>query len=143
MAYEPQCFFGPSFILIRPLPRRSLVFTSIPTPSRTMTSSTTSKPKLAILDDYQGISLSLANWDAVKERVGAIDVYRDTLHDQDAIAERLESYEIICAMRERTKFTKQVLERLPNLKFVHLCLQPRCGPLTSLHQIHRIHRHLQ
>lgn len=78
----------------------------------------TPKPKLAILDDYQGVALSLADWSVVKEKVAAIDVYRDTLHDEDQVVKRLEPYEIICAMRERTKFTKEVLERLPNLKCV-------------------------
>ncbi|KAJ3537308.1 hypothetical protein NMY22_g5644 [Coprinellus aureogranulatus] len=83
-----------------------------------MASTTTSKPNLAILDDYQGVSLSLADWSAVKEKVLTIDVYRDTLHDEDAVVKRLEPYEIVCSMRERTKFTKGVLERLPNLKFI-------------------------
>ena len=78
------------------------------------------KPKLAVLDDYQGVALSFADWGAVKGRVETIDVYRDTLHDEDALVQRLQPYEIVCAMRERTKFTKEVLERLPNLKYVLL-----------------------
>lgn len=104
-----------------------------------MTSTATSKPKLAILDDYQGVSLSLADWSVVKGRADTIDVYRDTLHDEDAIVQRLQPYEIICAMRERTKFTKGVLERLPNLKCVWLNLPPRTRMPTPRSQIYRIH----
>ncbi|TFK30365.1 hypothetical protein FA15DRAFT_579686 [Coprinopsis marcescibilis] len=44
--------------------------------------------------------------------------YSDTIHDEDALVQRLEPYEIICAMRERTKFNRSLLDRLPNLKFI-------------------------
>lgn len=78
----------------------------------------TSAPiKVAILDDYQHVALTITDWSPVRDRL-AIDVYDETLIDEDAIVERLQPYTIICAMRERTKFPARVLDRLPNLKLI-------------------------
>lgn len=71
--------------------------------------------RVAILDDYQRVALTSADWSVVEERV-SIDVFSDTIHDEDLLVQRLESYHIICAMRERTRFTSTLLNRLPNLK---------------------------
>lgn len=79
--------------------------------------STSTVPRVAILDDYQSVALTSADWTSLKGRV-SIDVYRDTLLDEDELAQRLEPYDIICAMRERTKFTATLFDKLPNLKFV-------------------------
>jgi 26S proteasome regulatory subunit N2 len=75
--------------------------------------------KVAILDDYQHIALSSADWSSILPQV-SIDVYDSTIQtsDEDALAKRLYPYEIICLMRERTKITKSLLDRLPNLKFI-------------------------
>lgn len=74
-------------------------------------------PRVAILDDYQKVAFKFADWSSLKDRV-SVDVYSETLTDEDALAARLEPYTIICAMRERTKFTASLLDRLPNLKFI-------------------------
>ncbi|EGO30956.1 hypothetical protein SERLADRAFT_364688 [Serpula lacrymans var. lacrymans S7.9] len=42
----------------------------------------------------------------------------DTISDEDSLVKRLLPYTIICAMRERTKFTASLLARLGNLKFI-------------------------
>ena len=60
-------------------------------------------PRVAILDDYQKVAFTFADWSALKGRV-AIDVFTDTISDEDALVERLEPYNVICAMRARTKF---------------------------------------
>ncbi|KAI5898440.1 uncharacterized protein SCHCODRAFT_02612110 [Schizophyllum commune H4-8] len=72
---------------------------------------------VAILDDYQNVALSLADWSLLDGKVD-ITVYNDTLHDEDALVERLAKYEIICAMRERTKFNRSLIDRLPKLKLI-------------------------
>jgi len=74
-------------------------------------------PRVAILDDYQKVAFTSADWTPLQHRV-SIDVYSDTILDEDALVLRLEPYEIICAMRERTKFPSSVLDRLPKLKFI-------------------------
>ena len=72
-------------------------------------------PRVAILDDYQEVALSSADWTLLKGRV-TVDVFRDTILDEDGLVRRLENYEIVCAMRERTKFPRSLLDRLPKLR---------------------------
>lgn len=76
-----------------------------------------SLPRVAILDDYQKVALKSTDWSSIKDRVH-IDVYSDTIADEDGLVERLKGYEIICVMRERTKFSATLLDRLPDLRYV-------------------------
>jgi phosphoglycerate dehydrogenase-like enzyme len=73
--------------------------------------------RLAVLDDYQGVALRSADWEAVQERC-EISVFRNHLDGQDETVERLEPFEILCVMRERTPFPRAVLERLPHMKLL-------------------------
>jgi phosphoglycerate dehydrogenase-like enzyme len=73
--------------------------------------------KIAVLDDYQGVALELADWSAVARRA-QVDVFNDHLADTGAVAERLLPYDIVCVMRERTPLTRDLIGRLPNLKLI-------------------------
>ena len=73
--------------------------------------------KIAVLDDYQGLALTLADWTALARRAH-IDVFRDHLADADALVVRLLPYDIVCVMRERTPLRREIIERLPNLKLI-------------------------
>jgi phosphoglycerate dehydrogenase-like enzyme len=73
--------------------------------------------RVAILDDYQNVALQMADWKSLGSAV-AVEVFHDTLSDQDALAKRLEDFEIIVAMRERTPFRSPLLERLGKLKLL-------------------------
>ena len=73
--------------------------------------------KIAVLDDYQGVALTMADWSAVAARA-QLDVFRDHLADADAVAGRLLPYDIVCVMRERTPLRRDLIERLPNLKLI-------------------------
>lgn len=73
--------------------------------------------KIALLDDYQGVALDCADWNAVLPDAD-ITVFNDTITDPDALVARLESFEILGIMRERTPFPRALLERLPNLKLL-------------------------
>ena len=73
--------------------------------------------KIAIIDDYLDNALVMADWRPVMKDC-AITVFNDHLHDLDALASRLAPFEIICAMRERTPFQKDLLDRLPKLKLL-------------------------
>jgi phosphoglycerate dehydrogenase-like enzyme len=73
--------------------------------------------KIAVLDDYQGAALKLADWTAVARRAH-IDVFNDHLADADALVKRLLPYDIVCVMRERTPLRREIIERLPNLKMI-------------------------
>lgn len=73
--------------------------------------------RLAILDDYQGVALSLGPWERLAGKA-EITVFRDHIHDEDALAERLLPFDAILAVRERTPFPASLLQRLPNLRLL-------------------------
>jgi phosphoglycerate dehydrogenase-like enzyme len=75
------------------------------------------RAKIAVLDDYQGVALKLADWSGVRARAD-VDVFSDHLTDLDAVAARLLPYDIVCVMRERTPLGALVIERLPSLKLI-------------------------
>lgn len=79
--------------------------------------STSAPVRVAVLDDYQHVAFTFADWSSVQARI-KVDHYTETLHDEDALVERLKPYTIICAMRERTKFPASLIDRLPNLKLI-------------------------
>src|SRR5437870_1310280 len=72
-------------------------------------------PRVAVLDDYQGVALEMANWSTLPSDC-QVQVFRDHLTDLTALAERLSHFEIVTCMRERTPFRRDLLERLPNLR---------------------------
>jgi phosphoglycerate dehydrogenase-like enzyme len=74
-------------------------------------------PRVAVLDDYQGVALAMADW-RVLPRDCEVRVFRDHLSDRDAVARRLRDFEIVTCMRERTPFPRDLLERLPNLRLL-------------------------
>ena len=73
--------------------------------------------RFAILDDYQGVALSLGPWDKLPKGV-EITVFRDTITDHAALVERLKPFDAILAMRERTPFPRALIEALPNLRLI-------------------------
>jgi phosphoglycerate dehydrogenase-like enzyme len=75
--------------------------------------------RIAILDDYQGAALAAASWDGLEGRA-SVDVYRDTLTNQNDLVERLSVYEILVLIRERTRFPASLLTRLPRLELLAL-----------------------
>ncbi len=72
---------------------------------------------IAVLDDYQGVALTLADWSTIRDRA-SVTVFRDHLADPEAVVERLLPYDVVCVMRERTPLTRSVIERLPRLKLI-------------------------
>jgi phosphoglycerate dehydrogenase-like enzyme len=71
----------------------------------------------AVLDDYQNVALSVADWTPIAGRVG-VRVFNEHIEDRDAVARALAGFDVIVAMRERTPFDAWLLERLPNLKLL-------------------------
>ena len=71
----------------------------------------------AILDDYQGVALRLADWSAV-ERVAELRVFREPFADEDALVAAVGDCEVVVAMRERTPFRASAFERLPRLRLL-------------------------
>jgi phosphoglycerate dehydrogenase-like enzyme len=73
--------------------------------------------RCAILDDYQNVALTMADWSKVKSDID-IRVFNKHLGAADSVAAALQGFAIVCAMRERTAFPRAVIERLPNLKLL-------------------------
>lgn len=82
--------------------------------------SSPAKIQLAILDDYQGIGAQTF----AKISPGRVQItsFNETLHplhneaDHAAMIERLQPFQVISSMRERTPFPASILKALPNLK---------------------------
>ena len=73
--------------------------------------------RVAILDDYQRVALSMADWPALGAGV-SIQPLHERIGTEDEIAERLRNYDVIVAMRERTPFPATLIDRLPSLKLI-------------------------
>ena len=73
--------------------------------------------KIAILDDYQGAAFESADWSEVRARA-EVTVFHDHLDNAAELVRRLLPFDAICVMRERTPLTAELLQRLPNLKFI-------------------------
>ncbi|WP_197025886.1 D-2-hydroxyacid dehydrogenase family protein [Nocardioides sp. URHA0020] len=69
-----------------------------------------------ILDDYQGVATSYADW-SVLDGVSVASV-RDHVGDEDTLAEILAGAQILVVMRERTPLTRTLVGRLPDLRLV-------------------------
>lgn len=73
--------------------------------------------RVAILDDYQGVALSMADWSSLGTGV-SLHPFRERIGDEDEVAARLRTFDIIVAMRERTPFPSSLIERLTSLKLL-------------------------
>jgi len=72
--------------------------------------------RCAILDDYLNLTLTIADWSKVTDRVD-ITVFNQPFAPE-AAADALKDFEIICAMRERTPFPRTLFTALPRLKLL-------------------------
>jgi phosphoglycerate dehydrogenase-like enzyme len=73
--------------------------------------------RCAILDDYLDLTLEIADWSKVRDRVD-ITVFKEPFASTEAAASALADFEIICAMRERTPFPRALFAALPKLKLL-------------------------
>ncbi|WP_415854381.1 D-2-hydroxyacid dehydrogenase family protein [Sinomonas sp. G460-2] len=72
--------------------------------------------RIAVLDDYQGVAASLADWDSLGADVTFFTEHRG--QDDDGVVAALSGYDAIVAMRERTPLSADRLARLPDLKLI-------------------------
>ena len=73
--------------------------------------------KVAILDDYQNVSQAFLN---LKKLDGKYEfkIFNEAFSDENDAGEQLKDYEALLIMRERTKITKSLINRLKKLKFI-------------------------
>src|SRR5260370_21154798 len=73
--------------------------------------------RVAILDDYQNVALSLADWSVLDGRA-TVTVFNDHLADADAVIELPQPFEIVGVMRQRTPMTRSIIQLLPKLAMI-------------------------
>ncbi|MDF2940664.1 MAG: 2-hydroxyacid dehydrogenase [Gammaproteobacteria bacterium] len=74
------------------------------------------KLRCAILDDYQQVALSMADWSSIASQVNVVSLSQH-LNEAELI-QAIQNCEIVVIMRERSPFTAKVFERLPKLKLL-------------------------
>src|SRR5690606_37573474 len=58
-----------------------------------------------------------ADWTVLEGKV-AVEVFREHIEDEDALAAALQDFDIVMLMRERTAFPRSLIERLPRLRLL-------------------------
>ena len=72
---------------------------------------------IAVIDDYQSVAETLADWGSLPSGT-QVDFFQDHLYDLESLVDRLGNYQIIQFMRERTPFTKTLIDALPKLELL-------------------------
>ncbi|MDU0200693.1 D-2-hydroxyacid dehydrogenase family protein [Paenibacillus sp. MAH-36] len=75
------------------------------------------KLRCAILDDYQQVALTAADWSTITDQVEVKSINQH-IDQQDELVELIADCEIVVIMRERTPFRASLLQRLPHLKLL-------------------------
>jgi phosphoglycerate dehydrogenase-like enzyme len=73
--------------------------------------------KIAILDDYQRIARTLADWDRLPAGT-EVQVFHEHIADRERLVAALHPFDVLVIMRERTPFPADLLDRLPNLRLL-------------------------
>ena len=72
---------------------------------------------IAILDDYQNVALSFADWSRLQAG-HQVTVFNHAFASEAQARQELQGYDVVCCMRERTSFPKSLIDALPNLKLI-------------------------
>lgn len=75
--------------------------------------------RVAVLDDWQGVARQSADWSNLQQQADVV-FFEEPFAGSDQLAGALGDFDIIIAMRERTKFAKELLDRLPRLRMIAL-----------------------
>jgi len=73
--------------------------------------------QIAVIDDWQDVARDVVDW-SVLDSLGEVTFVHEYPADNATLAERLGRFEVICVMRERTRFDEDLLKRLSNLKLL-------------------------
>ena len=73
--------------------------------------------KVAVLDDYQNAFEEIVDIEKFKNKFD-FKIFNEAFNDENEAIEVLEEFEALFIMRERTPITKNLLENLPNLKYI-------------------------
>jgi phosphoglycerate dehydrogenase-like enzyme len=87
--------------------------------------------RVAVLDDWQGIARTSADWSALEARAEVV-FFAQPFRSEEEAARKLADFEILLSMRERTPFPASLIERLPRLRMIGITgLQNRTLDLAA------------
>src|SRR5215472_8803619 len=73
--------------------------------------------RIAVLDDYQDVARTIADWGRLGARA-EVTFLTEHIADPEDLVRMLADFDVLVAMRERTRFPAKVLERLPRLRLL-------------------------
>ena len=73
--------------------------------------------RAAILDDYQNVAISFADWTPIAKDV-EVKVFTEPFKSRNEAIKALQGFAVIVGMRERTPFPRAMIEALPDLKLL-------------------------
>ena len=71
---------------------------------------------VAILDDFQNVTRTLADWGRLPPHV-SVTVFNDHV-EGETLVQRLKPFDVLVITRERTKLSRSLIAQLPNLRLV-------------------------
>lgn len=75
--------------------------------------------RVAVLDDWQGVARQSADWTKLEQRANVV-FFEEPFATAERLARALSEFDIIIAMRERTKFSRELIDGLPKLRMIAL-----------------------
>ncbi|MEK4111177.1 phosphoglycerate dehydrogenase-like enzyme [Paenibacillus sp. DS2363] len=75
------------------------------------------KLRCAVLDDYQNVALTSADWGSLMDQV-EIQTFNNYMGSEEKVIQELQDFDIVVLMRERTPFPEKVISQLPKLKLL-------------------------
>ncbi|OMF08209.1 D-2-hydroxyacid dehydrogenase family protein [Paenibacillus sp. FSL H7-0942] len=75
------------------------------------------KLRCAVLDDYQNVALTSADWGPLRDQV-EIQTFNNYMGSEEKVIQELQDFDIVVLMRERTPFPEKVISQLPKLKLL-------------------------
>jgi phosphoglycerate dehydrogenase-like enzyme len=73
--------------------------------------------KIAVLDDWQGVARSSADWTPLSARAEVV-FFEHAFADEEDAAKKLADFDIVLSMRERTPLPGSLIRRLPRLRML-------------------------
>ncbi|MFD6277719.1 D-2-hydroxyacid dehydrogenase family protein [Streptomyces sp. NPDC060209] len=75
------------------------------------------KLRCAVLDDYQSVAATSADWSPVAADIDVVS-FAEHCATEDELAARLAEFDIVVTLRERVPFPATLIERLPRLRLI-------------------------
>ena len=73
--------------------------------------------QIAVIDDWQNVAREVVDWSGL-EALGQVHFLHDYPAATGVMIERLQGFDVICVMRERSTFDRALLQGLPRLKLL-------------------------